>query len=735
MSLFSYNAAGQLLTATDPLGRKTQYQYNVTANLSKIVNPNNADAVTYTYDAYARVATMTDSEGWTATYSYDAADRITKKLYPDGTSEDYTYNKLDLVSYRDRIGRIWRYSYDANRNMTASTDPSGKQTLYTYSGEGRMLSMTDPSNNVTSWTYDVQGRAIAKKYADNSTVAYSYESTTSRLKSQTDALGQIKQNGYALDNRLSSITYLNAINQTPNVGYAYDLYFPRLASMTDGTGTTQYSYGAIGEVGALLLEKESGPRPESDIDYAYDELGRLVSRTVEGSTAEAYSYDSLGRTISHGSALGDFTMSYLGQTGQITQRALTGTTLQTNWSYLNNLGDRRLQEIANTGLTSGKYSTFNYATNAEDMVIGTTESSDSATVYPTAMTQAASYNNVNQLTTLSGQSRTYDAVGNLTADGTRTYSWDAENRLVAIGYPGQAGKATTFSYDGLSRRTEIANTPAGGGSAVTVSYLWCGSDICQARDATNAVTRQYLAEGEYVPGSPGQSYYYGIDRIGTVRRVFATNGSAPAYSFDPYGVPLQSTAPLTDFGFAGMFHEQASGLALTQFRAYDPNVGIWLSRDPLGENSTGGTNLYGYVEGDPITKIDPLGLRPIIFLPGPFPIPVPIPCSIDPFCSPPPPPPPNFCPVPPLNNPPLHNENSQPDDGQRKSKTPNTGKPGSTHVNPGSGQTRTYGPDGKPIKDIDYDHDHGNVGSPHQHDWGRRPDGTPERGPPRPMTP
>jgi hypothetical protein len=47
-------------------------------------------------------------------------------------------------------------------------------------------------------------------------------------------------------------------------------------------------------------------------------------------------------------------------------------------------------------------------------------------------------------------------------------------------------KATAFTYDGLGRRAAIASTPPGGGSAVTMSYLWCGSDICQARDVIRA---------------------------------------------------------------------------------------------------------------------------------------------------------------------------------------------------------------------------------------------------------
>jgi YD repeat-containing protein len=37
----------------------------------------------FTYGAFARVRTFTDSEGWTVTYDYDAADRVTKVTYPD----------------------------------------------------------------------------------------------------------------------------------------------------------------------------------------------------------------------------------------------------------------------------------------------------------------------------------------------------------------------------------------------------------------------------------------------------------------------------------------------------------------------------------------------------------------------------------------------------------------------------------------------------------------------------
>jgi hypothetical protein len=189
----------------------------------------------------------------------------------------------------------------------------------------------------------------------------------------TDALAQVKTYTYAKDDRLSGITYTGAVNPTPDVSFTYDPYFPRLTAMSDGTGTRQYAYVPVGAPGALQLQQEAGPLAASAIASAYDALGRLSSRTVQGAGAETFQHDAIGRLAVHASDLGTFNLGYLGQTGQIASRQLASSTLVITWSYLGNTGDRRLAGIANAGLTAGQFSNFTFTTTPENFISGITD--------------------------------------------------------------------------------------------------------------------------------------------------------------------------------------------------------------------------------------------------------------------------------------------------------------------------------------------------------------------------
>ena len=291
---YAYNSKGQLTQTTDPLGNITTYEYDGLGYLISILNANGATEASFTYDAYGRVASSTDWEGHTITYTYDPMDRVTAKTYPDGTTRAFTWDKLDLVAVTDRQGRTTSYSYDAVRRLIAVTD-SGNTTQLGYFENQNLKSLSDPNGNTTTWDIDVQGRVTAKHYTDGTVVGNKYEFTTSRLRSITDALGQIKQYAYARDDRVTGIDYLNAVNATPNVRFGYDTFLPRITSVTDDL------YDTVHIPTRRLARRSSacpeiGPFQNATIGYQYDPLGR-VTRTV-ANNVETFSYDAIGRLAS-----------------------------------------------------------------------------------------------------------------------------------------------------------------------------------------------------------------------------------------------------------------------------------------------------------------------------------------------------------------------------------------------------------------------------------------------------
>ncbi len=62
-------------------------------------------------------------------------------------------------------------------------------------------------------------------------------------------------------------------------------------------------------------------------------------------------------------------------------------------------------------------------------------------------------------------------------------------------------------------------------------------------------------------------------------------------------------------GFAGYLYDTHLGVYHVRARTYDPRLGRWLQRDPIGY--AGGWNLYEYTEGDPLSDIDPTGEVPM----------------------------------------------------------------------------------------------------------------------------
>jgi len=632
-----------VLTKTNAKNETTTYGYDVKGYLTSIDGPlpGGDDTTSFTYDSHGRVSTRTDESGYTLTFDYDPLDRVIKITYPDATFDQFSYTLLDRTLIRDRAERQTSFAYNGVQQMTKRTDPLNRTTLYQWCKCGDLKGLTDPMGRTTTWGHDVQGRLTHKQYVDGSRVTYRYEQTTGRMIQRIDEKGQVTQYNYNRDETVSEISYANAAVTTPTLSYTYDPNYSRVVSMKDGTGLTLYSYYSIARtpgLGAGKLASINGPLPDDTITYAYDELGRTVARGINGVPSSVF-FDAANRVTSETNALGTFDYEYDGPSRRRSSVSYPNG-LTSTFDYHDNLKDQRLRRIAHTqGLTP--ISEFSYGYDVPAYRITTWEQK-SGTQDP--IKYDLSYDDENQLRSVSGTQSgnvtetfayTYDPSGNrLTEeiDGTTnqasynalnqlttkagdpgaaaTYEWDAEQRLTAII---SANERTEFAYDGLGHRVGIRQL-VDDSEVSKRRFVWCNNEICEERTPDGSVSKRFFAQGMKVERSAAiGNYFYTRDHLGSIRELIDMSGTVRArYAYGFFGRQKRTTGDFdSEFGFANMCWSRESNLNLTQFRAYDPTIGRWLSRDPLKNTEfEQGYNLYIYAVNDPVNRTDPSGLSP-----------------------------------------------------------------------------------------------------------------------------
>jgi RHS repeat-associated protein len=210
------------------------------------------------------------------------------------------------------------------------------------------------------------------------------------------------------------------------------------------------------------------------------------------------------------------------------------------------------------------------------------------------------YDANNRWTQLNGSTLAYDGNGNLTNNGTNTYSWDARNRLASVTGPVNVN----FQYDALGRRVQKTV------GSTTTRYLYDGRNFVQEQNAVGTATATLLTGG--IDQLFARMTSAGIsvpmwDALGSV--IGETNSAqtvTTSFAFEPYGTTTQSgTSTGNSQQYAGREND-GTGLYYNHARYYNPNIGRFISEDPIGFR--GGTNIYAYVGANPISSIDPLDL-------------------------------------------------------------------------------------------------------------------------------
>ena len=667
---YAYDAYGNLTSETDPLGRTTTATYDPLGDLLTETSPM-GNVTANTYDADQELTSSTAGYGSaaaaTTTYTYDGSGNVLTTVTPrgnvaGGTPSDFTttnaYDALgDLVSVTDPYGHSTTYAYDAAGNKLSMRDRDSNLTTYAYDAVGELVSETAGSGSAaastSSFAYDADGNKIAYTDGAGDTTSYAYN-VDDQLTSTTDPLGHVTSTTYDNvgneatltnpDAKTTTYTY-NADNQvqgvaysdgtTPGVSLTYSAN-GQLATMTDGSGTSSYSYDYAGE--PLTYENGAG----ATVGYSYDANGNVAALTYPGARTATESHDALGRLTSVTDWLGNTTSFAYDANSNLT--ATTYPNGVTSASTFDNVD--RVTQMTDT-LGSSTLAQFSYGYDNASLL---TSETDTGT--PNAGTTSYSYNTLHELTAAGSATYAYSPARNLTSgpggttqafnsagelcwatrtgsgacssppSGATSYAYSAEGNLTHV--TPTTGTSTTFGWNEQNALTSV--TPSTGSAT---SYSYDGNGLLQSETTPSATTELTWnivgslpallsdATNDYLYGpsatpveqvalSSGTPSYLLADHLGSVRAITSSTGAVTAsFTYDAWGnANGTSGSATTPFRYAGGYLDPSSGLYYYRARWYDAATGQFMSLDPAVASTLAP---YSYVGNDPVAGTDPSG--------------------------------------------------------------------------------------------------------------------------------
>jgi RHS repeat-associated protein len=681
----SYNAHGQPLTITDPNGilttltydlrqrltsrtvgsEQTTFDYWPTGLLKKTTLPDGS-FLEYTYDAAHRLTGVNDSEGNRIEYTLDAmGNRTAENLYDPTNALTQTrarvFNTLNQLwkeigsagtanvtttfgydnngnqtSVAAPLGRHTSQSYDELNRVTSATDPLNGVTQYGYNALDQLISVTDPRSKVTSYSYNALGDLTQQVSPDTGTTINAYDAAGNLLTS-TDARNKIATYAYDALNRVTSLTYSD---QT--IGYTYDSgtnQKGRLTEVTDGSGSTSWTYDAQGRV----VSRQQSMGVTKSVGYAYDLNGRLQTLTLPSGNTITYGYTD----------------------GKVASLTLNGsTTILTNvlyqpfgptrgWTWGNSSlavreydADGLITDIDSAGLKSYDYDDAFRITDIADAgnaalsqsygydLLDRLTSATGAGLYqgwtydangsrlaqtgdqPSTYTVSSTNNRLSSISGVMTRSYVYNASGSVTADGTATFTYDDAGRLVSAT---KAGVITTYSLNALGQRVRKTS----GGTSTYFVYDEAGHLVGEYDDS-GALIQETVWFGD-IPvatirpgGASVELFYVHADHLNTPRRISRPSDNMIVWRWDsdPFGATVASEDPdgdssqfVNNLRFPGQYYDAETGMHYNYYRdGYDPTTGRYAQSDPVG--LYGGLNTYAYGENSPNRNADPKGLNP-----------------------------------------------------------------------------------------------------------------------------
>ncbi|MFO1434557.1 MAG: RHS repeat-associated core domain-containing protein [Candidatus Competibacteraceae bacterium] len=364
-----YDNSGHLLQRTNPLGHENRYQYDKVGNLVKEINAANqitryeydnrnnpikkidayGNTRLFTYDTDNHLTSITDEEkkvdrfgydidrrwnkiiygsGNVITFEYGNAEnnadssKISAAIYPTYTAKYYydnrghhiathkfisdqkafidsrTYDKVgNVMTEKDELGRIERKEYDALNRLTVITNHQGNNLKFSYDNRDNPVGTTNQKNIlIRRFKFDRNNRLLEEIWPDGNKSVYEYDGCDNVTK-KIDGKGRLTIYIYDDVNRqIKKYVYENASATTPvlTTEYAYD-ELGNLLSYKDATTTGNYSYDNLKNKTTDTINYKSFTLSNH---YEYYKNGYLKAFTNPDNSRIEYTYDSGNRLTS-----------------------------------------------------------------------------------------------------------------------------------------------------------------------------------------------------------------------------------------------------------------------------------------------------------------------------------------------------------------------------------------------------------------------------------------------------
>ena len=630
-----FDALNNVIKETDPLGHETAHEFDKLSRRTKTTEPDpdgagplEAAVTQMVHDAVSNLIQITDPLGHVTTRAFDDLDRLIKVQDPLNGETQFAFDVVgNLTGLTDPVGNETVWAFDGLDRIIQETNELSFARLFEWDDVDNLVKMIDRNDLETEFDFDGLNRLVEERWIPAggglpiNTIIYT-QNAASELQSVSDTYSTL---AYARDSlgRVTSVDNAGTPG-VPNVvlDHAFDDHSNTVQTAATVGGTADfvndYQLDLLGRVTRIEQTSQPGGNAVADkrVDLTYNDLGQFETITRYADLAgnlevatSVFNRDQANRLIG-------------------LQHSQGATTLA-DYSWTLDTAHRITQMVGPDGIGDFSYDDTDQLTLADHSYQA--DESNSYDLNGNRTNTGYQTGPNNQLLSDSTHDYTYDLEGNRKTKTNRTtgesvaYAWDHRNRLTRTTFKNSAGTVTKevqYTYDVWDRRIgKQVDDNADGTLDRGQWFVYDGSDIVLVFDDAGSLSNRHLhgpAVDQIFASDDGldEVLWALADHQGTVREIVEYDSVENQtnvvnhLTYAAFGDITYESDPSVVFLYAYTGREWDADAELYYYRArwYDPEVGRFVSEDPIGFVARD-ANLSRYVGNDPANETDAFGLQ------------------------------------------------------------------------------------------------------------------------------